>query len=257
MQTNTQLLHLSSTWYLLFFTLSWNPQIDLALQDLHASHCCCSLFWTSKLHSPCITHSWCLGSPWRCGRAWEDAKLVSEISLHSWDSALSPFRYACKLSYLWNDKPAVKYTMSMNKGLISSLGQLSAALPFGMIPRMWQILFKYKSFLKLNALKLLTPGAYQGDITPLLFSTHPFTFLEMQWVLFNYSFLWSPNLIFWYILLIMSSYWWTLSSEVVIHLDLLAVDVYQSFWCSYQLSLYFFVFELYVKSGAWKLWEEF
>lgn len=32
-----------------------------------------------------------------------------------------------------------------------------------MIPRMWQILFKYETFLKLNALKLLTPKAYEGD----------------------------------------------------------------------------------------------
>lgn len=28
------------------------------------------------------------------------------------------------------------------------------------------------------------------------FFTHPFTFIGMQWVLFSYSCLWSPNLIF-------------------------------------------------------------
>lgn len=74
----------------------------------------------------------------------------------------------------------------------------------------------------------------------------------MKWVLFNYSCLWSPNLIFG-VFYLLCPHPRTLSSEVVIYLDLLSVDVYQSSWYVYQSSFYFSVFELYVKSGAWKI----
>lgn len=54
--------------------------------------------------------------------------------------------------------------LSLSKGLTSSLGRPAVALPFKIQLRMWQILLKYESFLKLGGLKLSVPLAFQVDV---------------------------------------------------------------------------------------------
>lgn len=83
--------------------------------------------------------------------------------------------------------------LSLSKGLTSSLGHPAVALPFKIQLRMWQILLKYESFLKLGGLKLSVPLAFQVDVK-VCFFFYLFTSIRAPWVMFCSLFFWSPKL---------------------------------------------------------------
>lgn len=109
--------------------------------------------------------------------------LFSAVFHQCWNSAFSPFGCSCQLC------------QGKFCAVLESQQRLNffTGTSFKMQLRMWQILLKYESFLKLDGLKLSVPLAFQADVE-VCFFFYLFTFICVPWVMFNSLCFWSPKL---------------------------------------------------------------
>lgn len=151
--------------------------------------------------------------------------------------------------------------MSINKGLISSLGSFQLSFPsewYQECDRFYSNMRPFKNLMHWSFLEF----------------THPFTFIGMQWVLFTYSCLWSPNLVWFFFVCFFFGVFCLLCPLTSEHWVLLYILTYcllmfitlsgifnNSFcWCLSVFLVYLTIIfilvcvcEWYVKSGVWKI----